>query len=274
MQAIEKKAMRGLGVQYVAGLLLSGWVVLLGGMQTSFGAVVSADSDRGSVGMSAALDDLASPEEIEADGHFSYNPFDSARDEPVEGQYLFRDDLTHESMRLEDGEQFKDQSRFVLVVNKALQGTHPLAQTITIYERGQMQVRWPVSTGRETPEIARSGRRYVSTTPVGVFRPWDFSRRHWSETWHAWMDFSIFFMGGVAIHATTPDHYAELGARASGGCVRLERTHAQNLFESIKRSGRQMVRRVNRDGSWRVNSNGVALFESNYDVLIVVVEPF
>jgi hypothetical protein len=109
--------------------------------------------------------------------------------------------------------------RLVIAVNKASKG--PGAQTLTMYENGVEILKQKISTGREKTEKAKSGRVYLSTTPKGFFRPKSIYRDYLSYTWNAPMPNAVFFIGGIALHATTKSHYAELGTRASGGCVRL-----------------------------------------------------
>lgn len=138
----------------------------------------------------------------------------------------------------------------VIVVSKG-------SQTATVYHHGSVVKQFLVSTGREKYERAKSGRWYTTTTPSGWFAPQRYVRTHYSNTWDAVMEYAIFFNGGIALHATTPDHYKDLGHRASGGCVRMHKTNAiwfwnLSLSESranvpyFTRSG-QLLR--NRDGS-------------------------
>jgi lipoprotein-anchoring transpeptidase ErfK/SrfK len=146
----------------------------------------------------------------------------------------------------------------VIVVSKG-------SQTATVYHNGSQVNSFLVSTGREKYERAKSGRWYTTTTPTGWFSPKSYVRKHWSGTWDALMEYAIFFNGGVALHATTPDHYKELGHRASGGCVRMHKTNAiwfWDLSLSEKTAnvpyftrGGQILR--NRDGSIkRHNASG------------------
>ena len=49
------------------------------------------------------------------------------------------------------------------------------------------------------------------------------------------MHYAVFYIpgSGIALHATTPSHYGELGKRASGGCVRLHPADAASLQKII-----------------------------------------
>lgn len=126
--------------------------------------------------------------------------------------------------------------RLVIAVNKAAKG--PGAQTMTIYENGVEILKQKISTGREKTEKAKSGRVYLSTTPKGFFRPTKMYKDYLSYTWNAPMPNAVFFIGGIAIHATTKSHYAELGTRASGGCVRTLLETSALVRAKVMDSGR------------------------------------
>lgn len=126
--------------------------------------------------------------------------------------------------------------RLVIAVNKANSG--PDAQTLTMYENGVESLRVKVSTGREKEEIAVSGRKYFSTTPKGYFRPQKIYRDYLSYTWNAPMPNAVFIIGGIALHATTKSHFAELGKRASGGCIRLTPEVSLTIRQKIMETGR------------------------------------
>jgi len=84
---------------------------------------------------------------------------------------------------------------------------------------------WPIST-------AASG--YV--TPRGSFAPEHLERMHYSHKYHmSPMPYSIFFLGGYAIHGTYATGY--LGRPASHGCVRLSTEHAAMLFHMVQAEG-------------------------------------
>lgn len=126
--------------------------------------------------------------------------------------------------------------RLVIAVNKASKG--PNAQTLTMYENGVEILKEKISTGREKEEKSKSGRVYFSTTPRGFFRPTKIYRDYLSYTWNAPMPNAVFFVGGIALHATTKSHYAELGRRASGGCVRLLLETSKAIREKVMDTGR------------------------------------
>lgn len=157
-----------------------------------------------------------------------------------------------------------ERAELFIHVSKAVSG--PGAQKMTIYRYGIEIARWDVSTGRERWENAKSGRRYFSSTPVGYFRPQKLEKAHWSNTWKAWMKYSVFLTGGIALHATTTDHYKELGSRASGGCVRQRLENAKTIFEWISEMPVKDVPKIARNGS------ETGQMTRNRDVLIKIEE--
>jgi len=103
-------------------------------------------------------------------------------------------------------------------------------QRMSVYVDGRPYASWPVSTAR---------RGYV--TPRGTFRPRLLKRMHYSRKYDdAPMPYSIFFLGGYAIHGTGA--ISRLGRPASHGCVRLHPANAATLFSLIKRHGLRNTR--------------------------------
>ncbi len=156
--------------------------------------------------------------------------------------YLSPDEIAEELGITGDEAFVEDAGRYDrlhIVVDKAkpIRGQRSTAQTMDVYLDGEHLYRWKVSTGRERPERAKSGRRYFSRTPVGTFRIQRRVVNHWSVTWQAPMPYAQFFTGGIAIHATTRSHEHELGTRASGGCVRLKADHAEALWDLVSEVG-------------------------------------
>ncbi len=163
--------------------------------------------------------------------------------------------------------------RLVIGINKAKEG--PAAQTLTMYENGVEILREKISTGREKEEKAKSGRVYFSTTPKGFFRPTKMYTDYLSYTWNAPMPNAVFFIGGIAIHATTEDAYAKLGTRASGGCIRTVKEASSLIRTKIMETGRGDQPgqfRLVREGSGRVrvtnNSVSVAQLNRNSGALL------
>jgi hypothetical protein len=126
--------------------------------------------------------------------------------------------------------------RLVIAVNKSINGVD--AQTLTMFENGTETLKVKVSTGREKEELSTSGRRYFSTTPKGYFRTQKMYQDYLSYTWQAPMPNAVFIIGGIALHATTKNHFAELGKRASGGCIRLMPEVALMIRKKIMDTGR------------------------------------
>jgi lipoprotein-anchoring transpeptidase ErfK/SrfK len=140
--------------------------------------------------------------------------------------------------------------RLLLLVDKSPTGTSPTAQTLIVYLDGRYFAHFTVSTGRERPELAASGRKYFSRTPIGDFRIQKMVKNYWSNTWKSPMPFSIFFIGGIAFHATTPKYYDQLGSRASGGCVRMTLEDSETLWNLVNQVGTKnvLIRVINPSG--------------------------
>ena len=112
------------------------------------------------------------------------------------------------------------------------------AQRLTVVVDGEHRYTWPVSTG-------------VHPTPSGNFRPYLLSRNHRSSIFgNAPMPFAIFYSGHYAIHGTTA--VAQLGGRASKGCVRLHPSNAAALFALVQQRGMASTRVIVQDGVQQV----------------------
>ena len=70
------------------------------------------------------------------------------------------------------------------------------------------------------------------------------------------MEYAIFFNGGVALHATTPNHYATLGQKASGGCVRMYKTDAIFVWNLSLSESTANVPYFTRGGQLLMNKDG------------------
>lgn len=146
-----------------------------------------------------------------------------------------------------------------------------------VYERSL-----PVSTGRERRE------KYFTTTPAGIFQldPARFDRVHFSREWHhAPMPWAMFLkyrihghMTGIAVHSGV-GHVAELGHRASGGCIRLPPRAARLLFRRIQREEYGSVPvfafdaardTTNIDGLVLRDDSGAPVLTQGYRVLLLV----
>jgi lipoprotein-anchoring transpeptidase ErfK/SrfK len=98
-------------------------------------------------------------------------------------------------------------------------------QRMSVSVGGKPAYHWAVST-------ARRGYR----TPTGTFRPIRLERIWFSRKYDdAPMPFSIFFLGGYAIHGT--NEVRNLGRPVSRGCVRLHPDNARKLFSLVQEHG-------------------------------------
>jgi hypothetical protein len=98
------------------------------------------------------------------------------------------------------------------------------SQTMHV-ESAEGAFNWPISS-------ARSG----FSTPHGSYQPYSLQRMHYSHKYHmSPMPYSIFFLGGYAIHGTYST--AELGRPASHGCIRLAPGNAAQLFKMVQAEG-------------------------------------
>lgn len=149
------------------------------------------------------------------------------------------EDLHQKGVGASIGQVIRD-NRLVIVINKAARGTE--AQTMKVYENGIEVLTTKVSTGKEERVTATSGRTYVSTTPNGFFRPTKMYTDYLSYTWNAPMPNAVFYIGGIAIHATGTSNYSKLGSRASGGCVRTTLEDSKKIRELVMESGKGSAR--------------------------------
>ena len=99
-------------------------------------------------------------------------------------------------------------------------------QRLSLFIDDRLSDTWLVST-------ARRGYR----TPVGRFHPIRLERK-WFSRKYDWapMPYSVFFLGGYAIHGTT--EVKRLGRPVSHGCIRLHPSNAAQLFELVRQVGK------------------------------------
>ena len=122
-------------------------------------------------------------------------------------------------------------AEIVVTVDKA-------KQRMFVVVNGEHRYTWPVSTG-------------LGGTPSGSYRPQILSRNHRSTIFNnAPMPFAIFYSGHYAIHGTTA--VAQLGNRASKGCVRLHPSNAAVLFALVQKHGLANTRILIQDSVTRV----------------------
>ncbi len=172
-----------------------------------------------------------------------------------------------------------------LYVSKAASGS--LAQHLFMFHKDSsnnlvFEQSFPVSTGRERHE------KYFTSTPAGLFEldPNRFERVHYSHTWNgAAMPYAMFLNAmihgrqtGVALHSASV-HTAQLGSRASGGCVRLPPEKAAELFERFHAEEQGMVpvfaydaseRRTDGNGRVLRDTDGKPVLTPGYRVLLFI----
>lgn len=103
-------------------------------------------------------------------------------------------------------------------------------QRMTVTETGGETYTWPISS-------AAPGYR----TPTGTFKPTWMSKMWYSRQYDmSPMPHSIFFSGGVAIHAT--QQIRQLGRPASHGCVRLAPSNAARLYKMVASHGKEATK--------------------------------
>lgn len=172
--------------------------------------------------------------------------------------------------------------RYVIVVNKANSGSE--AQTLKVYEYGQLISTQKVSTGRDAFERKgehHSKRDSWTVTPTGYYTPTFLSRLHKSTAYggkFSWltggtkMPFAIFFNGGIALHERPGGTQGQLGTKASGGCVRLPQGFAEELFIRVQETAGSRNPRFNVNGTAKLDEAGKQMYatKDGYSTLIVV----
>src|SRR5690606_20562131 len=94
-----------------------------------------------------------------------------------------------------------DKAEVVVVVDKSVRTSRNAnGQTAKVFVDGAFYTEYDVSTGTEEVKETTSGRRYVATTPVGIFRPTRAYKDYMSRTFlSAPMTWAVFFNGGIAL---------------------------------------------------------------------------
>lgn len=178
-----------------------------------------------------------------------------------------------------------------LYVSKADHG--PWAQHMYVFKKdgsGNLALlyNWPASTGREKDEIAANGTRQPSFTPQGYYQldPDRMFKTHFSGQWHEPMPHAMFFNWehdgletGLAIHGAVGLEIADLGTRASAGCIRIAPENAALLFDLVRSQYRGLAPRfaynrrtatMNNDGLFMHDADGNLQFAEGYKVLVFV----
>lgn len=172
--------------------------------------------------------------------------------------------------------------RYVIVINKADSGKE--AQSIKVYEYGQLIRESRVSTGRDKFEPKgenHSKRDSWSVTPTGYFTPTFLDKDHRSSAYGGIfsgifggtkMPYSIFFNGDIALHEAPKGTDSMLGKKASGGCIRLSPSIAGELFERVKETSGFKIPDFKVDGTIVSDENGNYNYRSKkgHSALIIV----
>lgn len=173
--------------------------------------------------------------------------------------------------------------RYVVVTNKAAKGKD--AQTIKVYEYGQLIRKELVSTGREQFEKKgeyHSKKDSWSVTPTGYFTPDWINKDHRSSNYGGIfskiiggtkMPFAIFFNGPIAFHEAPKGTAGMLGKRASGGCIRLPESLAEELFERVKEVNGARIPRFTVEGEPVLDASGNLEYRKTpgFSVLVIVL---
>lgn len=172
---------------------------------------------------------------------------------------------------------------YVVVVNKADRGAE--SQSIKVYEFGKKIIEGDVSTGRDQFEKKgehNSKRDSWTVTPTGYYTPTFLDKDHRSSayggiftkiTGGVKMPFAIFFNGDIALHQAPRGTEDELGTKASGGCVRLPKTIAEELFNRINEVDSFKVPNFSVNGTIELNSRGEYSYREKlgFSALIIVI---
>jgi hypothetical protein len=184
-----------------------------------------------------------------------------------------------------------DNFSLFLYVSKADNG--PWAQHMYVFRKEtsgnlSMLYTWPVSTGREKVEMAANGTRQPSYTPQGYYQldPGRMYKTHFSGQWHEPMPHAMFFnwenqglQTGLAIHGAVGLEIAQLGSRASAGCIRLAPQNAALLFNLIRTQYKGLAPRfafdrrtatMSNDGVLMHDAGGNLKLADGYKVLVFV----
>jgi lipoprotein-anchoring transpeptidase ErfK/SrfK len=103
-------------------------------------------------------------------------------------------------------------------------------QRLVVAERGTTVGTWSISSGAD-------GFR----SPTGTFRPLWMSKMWYSKKYdNAPMPHSVFFSGGVALHAT--QSIGMLGRPASHGCIRQSPANAEKLYKLVSKHGNESTK--------------------------------
>ncbi len=202
-------------------------------------------------------------------------------------------ELVRVSMRLKENLTREMVQNFALFLYVSKADSGPWAQHMYVFRKDDsgdlaMLYNWPASTGREKDEIAPNGTRQPSFTPRGYYQidPDRMYKTHYSGQWHEPMPHAMFFnwehdglQTGLAIHGAVGLEIAQLGGRASAGCIRIAPQNAALLFNLIKGQYRGLAPRfafdrrtatMSNDGVVMHDASGNLKMAQGYKVLVFV----
>ncbi len=167
----------------------------------------------------------------------------------------------------------------VIVINKANVGSDK--QTLRVYVNEKLREFTRVSSGREKFEKGCaagqdpkkdhcSKRSYWSQTPTGYFDIDELVENYFSNLWQTWMPYAVFFESGIATHQAPGGTENNLGARASGGCVRMHPSAAPVLYAMVKNAGKGLVPKFGRNGEVLKTAQGDVIRWQGYKSLVIV----
>ena len=118
---------------------------------------------------------------------------------------------------------------------------------LIVYLDGKPYRRWPTSPGKQAYNSVDGFdmRTNLSEDPKGSCgnQVSGTTRNHIVSDSKSYagasMEYAVWVgkCNGFAVHATTSNHYHELGKPASNGCLRLRREHAKEFYELVSRVG-------------------------------------
>ncbi len=153
------------------------------------------------------------------------------------------------------------------------------AQTIRVYHRGQLIRVAKVSTGRHVFElrdrIGACGNRpvesYYSVTESGYYNFQELAKEFKSKSYdEADMPNAMFYIRnrGIALHEVSlSEKIANLGARASGGCTRMDPNTASTLFEAVLATRGATIPVIDLTGKPVLDARGQLTYKSREEVI-------
>jgi len=180
----------------------------------------------------------------------------------------------------------------VIVVNKA-----ETAQTLRLYTNRQLILTTDVSTGRENLEYITTWKGLVRRITNGKGT----TRSHWRHTTRGFytvkrvegadyksgesqfqMPFAMFFNDkrGLAVHQVPPDlnggeaaGEAQLGKRASSGCIRVHKNTIQDIHAAVVAADRGQIPVLDsRTGNPKLDARGKLVYDVGYRTIVIVEE--